>query len=388
MFTGLVVHDYQYIDTKKQLDQFLIAIKGYEWIAIDTEFIREKNYFSRLCLIQLATQDHLACIDPLAIEDISALKQLLFDSEVIKVLHAAHQDQEIFYHLFGKPPHPIFDTQPAAAVLGVGEQIGYARLIESFLGISLEKSQSRTDWSRRPLSDKQLSYAIDDVRYLREAYPKIIRQLDDAGRLEWLKSDFAYYEQGETFDPKPLGMWKKVRGNQNLKPLQLTILQKLAAWREELAIKKDLPRRWILSDEILVDVAQQMPADAAEMLAIRGVNEKQHSRHFAIWASCINEARNMSKDQWLRLPRWKKPNPEQAILVDLVMLVVRIQAEKNNIAAAILTSRKKVEKMVMAGETELESGWRGSLINAAIVDVLHGGSSISVDMQGKVLISA
>lgn len=378
---------YDYIDTQEKLEKFLSDIAGYSWIAIDTEFIREKSYFSKLCLLQIATSDHLACVDPLAIKDIAALKNVLCDPAVIKVMHAAHQDQEIFYNLFGEAPHPIFDTQPAAAVLGVGDQIGYAKLIEEFLGVSLEKSQSRTDWSRRPLSDKQLDYAIDDVRYLRQAYPLIRDKLSSQGRLEWLKSDFEYYEQAETFEPKPMEMWKKVKGNQSLKPLSLTILQRLAAWREELAVAKDLPRRWIISDDILIDIALQQPENQAEIAAMRGMNEKQHARYSAVWLDCINEARQVPEAEWLRLPRWKKPTGDQAILIDLLMLAVRIQAHENNIAASMLTSRKKMEKLVMSGETELESGWRGSLINSVISEVLKGRVSFSVDADRKVRIS-
>ncbi len=378
---------YDYIDTQEKLEQFVDTISKYDWIAIDTEFIREKTYYSRLCLLQIATTDHLACVDPLAIDDISALKKVLYNPNITKVWHAAHQDQEIFYNLFGEPPAPIFDTQPAAAVLGVGDQIGYARLIEEFMGVSLAKTQSRTDWSRRPLTEKQLDYAIDDVRYLREAYPKIVKQLENQSRLEWLQSDFDRYTSVDTFEPNPDEMWKKVKGHQRLKPLQLTIVQALAAWREALAIKKDLPRKWIMADELILDLAMQQPTNIDEMDQLRTIKTKQHSRYFKDWLADINKAQTLNESEWLRLPKLRKPSRDQAVLVDLLMVAVRKQANTHNISAGLITSRKKLETLVMSGETQLPNDWRGALVNPIIHHILSGQATFSVENGNKVRIS-
>ena len=379
---------YDYIDTQEHLEKFVETISHYDWVAIDTEFIREKTYFSRLCLLQVATTDHLACIDPLAIKDISALKKILYDPKITKVWHAAHQDQEIFYNIFGEPPSPIFDTQPAAAVLGIGDQIGYAKLIESFLGITLEKTQSRTDWSRRPLSDKQLEYAIDDVRYLRQAYPKIVKRLQEQSRLEWLQSDFDRYTAAETFSPKPEKMWKKVKGHQRLKPLQLTIVQELAAWRETIALKKDLPRKWIMSDDFILDLAIQQPDNMDEISNMRTLKSKKDSRYFKDWLARIHKAQQMKENDWLRLPAFKKPSQDQAILVDLLMVAIRKQANRHNISASIITSRKKLEKLVMSGATQLPNDWRGALVNPIISKILNGSAHFSVENGNKVRISS
>ncbi len=378
---------YDYIDTAEQLEQFVETISQYDWIAIDTEFIREKTYYSRLCLLQVATVDHLACIDPLAIKDISALKKVLYNPAITKVCHAAHQDQEIFYDMFGEPPAPIFDSQPAAAVLGIGDQIGYAKLIEEFMGVSLAKTQSRTDWSRRPLSQQQLDYAIDDVRYLREAYPKIINRLKEQSRLDWLQSDFDRYTSIDTFKPKIDEMWKKVKGHQRLKPLQLTIVQALAGWREALAEKKDLPRKWIMSDDLIIDLALQQPANTHEISEMRTIKSKQHSRYFNEWLACINNAKQLDESEWIRLPRFKKPNHNQAVLVDLLMVAIREQANVHNISAGLITSRKKIEKLVMAGDTQLPNDWRGALVNPIIKNILSGSVNFSVENGNKVRIS-
>ncbi len=377
---------FDYINTQEALEQFVEAISQYKWIAIDTEFIREKTYFSNLCLLQIATEDHLACIDPLAIDDISSLKKILLNPAITKVIHAAHQDQEIFYNLFGEAPAPIFDTQPAAAVLGVGDQIGYATLIQEFLDVSLDKTQSRTDWSRRPLSDKQLDYAIDDVRYLREAYPIIVEKLKAQSRLEWLQSDFDRYTQASTFEPKPMEMWKKVKGHQRLKPLQLTIVQKLASWREAFAIKKNLPRRWMMTDDLIIDLALQQPSSEDELTNMRTIRSKQHARYFKDWLACITQVRALDEKDWLRLPKFRKPSSEQVLLVDLLMLVVRKQATLHHISAPLITSRKKLEKLVMSGETQLADDWRGALVNPLIAEVLSGDAKFFVQNGEKVLI--
>jgi len=373
---------YDYIDTQEQLTHFVEVASQYDWIAIDTEFIREKTYYSDLSLIQIATETQLACIDPLAIEDISVLKALLFNPKITKVLHAAHQDQEIFYNIFDEVPSPIFDTQIAAAVLGIGEQVGYAKLIESILGVTLAKTQSRTDWSRRPLSNKQLDYAIDDVRYLREAYPLIIQKLTQQNRLSWLSDDFKHYTQAETFNPKPQAMWRKIKGHQRLKPLPLTIVRDLAAWREEQAIKENRPRRWIITDDIIMDLAIQQPKDKQAITEMRGAGN-QHQRNASIWLKIIQSAQALPKSELLTLPRFTKISKKQSIIIDLLMAAVKEQARIHNVPPALITSRKKLEKMLADKKTQLPNDWRGKLVNEKLRDILEG-ENFSVENKSTV----
>jgi len=173
------------IDTQAALAAFCDDIKGCEWLALDTEFIREKTYYPKLCLIQLGVPDRCACIDPLALDSREPLYELLFDTATTKVLHACSQDQEIFVHLTGRVPTPIFDTQLAAPLLGLAEQIGYGNFIKELLGVTLDKAHTRTDWSQRPLSSEQIEYAADDVRYLAEVFPMVTQRLAEQGRVEW-----------------------------------------------------------------------------------------------------------------------------------------------------------------------------------------------------------
>ena len=252
--------------------------------------------------------------------------------------------------------------------------------------MSLDKTQSRTDWSRRPLSEKQLDYAIDDVRYLREAYPLIVEKLKAQSRLEWLQSDFDRYTQASTFEPKPMEMWKKVKGHQRLKPLQLTMVQQLASWREAIAIKKNLPRRWMMTDDLIIDLALQQPSSEDELTNMRTIRSKQHARYFKDWLACIAQVKELDEDDWLRLPKLRKPSSEQVLLVDLLMLVVRKQAALHHISAPLITSRKKLEKLVMSGETQLVDDWRGALVNPLIAEVLSGDAKFFVENGKKVQI--
>ena len=202
---------FEYIDNSEKLHDLITRLQTAEWIALDTEFIREKTYYPRLCLIQIASKDLLACIDPLALPDLQPFLDWLNDPKRLKVLHAAWQDLEIFHHLGrGQVPSPIFDTQIAAAVLGLGDQLGYARLVEESLGVVLDKSQSRTDWARRPLTTAQLDYAIDDVRYLRDVYVKMRHQLEKLGRLKWLDKPFQKLADPTTYAVDPRHSWERV----------------------------------------------------------------------------------------------------------------------------------------------------------------------------------
>ncbi|CAA6812503.1 MAG: Ribonuclease D (EC [uncultured Thiotrichaceae bacterium] len=376
---------YEYIDSEDQLRSFVNDIKDVDWIALDTEFIREKHYYAELCLVQVATKDRLVCIDPMAIKDLSAFAEILNNSKIIKVLHAAFQDLEIFYNLFERVPAPIFDSQLAAAVLGIGDQIGYARLIQDCLKVQLEKSQSRTNWAQRPLSTKQLDYAIDDVRYLREVYPMLIEKLEKLGRTTWLDKDFDYLTEASTYEADLRTIWQKVKGSQRLKPKQLAVLRELGDWRESMAIKKNLPRRWMASDDVLLEIAQQMPQQPSDFSHFRGLNE--NNPHIKDWIQCVEIGLAVPDDEWPRIAKFNKPTEQQALLIDLLMLIVRHQGVANNISPAVIAGRKRVEKMLLAGETSLSNDWRGHLVNEQFQEVLTGEAKISVEDARKVVIN-
>ena len=376
----------QYINSNEALENLCKQLKNKEWIALDTEFIREKNYYPKLCLIQVAAGDDiLACIDPIAIKDLSPFISILKDHSITKVFHAAYQDLEIFYYLMDSVPAPIFDTQPAASVLGLGEQIGYARLVKLLLNIHLEKSQSRTDWSRRPLNQKQIEYAIDDVRYLQEIYPLIRQKLESKGRLDWLAADFQYLSDKKTYEIDLSTCWKRVKGKQTLKGIQLAVLQELAAWREEIAITKDRPRRWITSDDILIDLARRQPKNQQQILQIRNSNDRHLQPYHQAWLKAIQTAQDIPAEQWPSLPSRQRPSPEQDMLVDLLMLAVKYQARKHQINASVIANKKQVLKMLQENRNKFSDDWRGALLNDIFADILSGKTQIIVE-NGKLVI--
>ncbi|MDQ5768537.1 ribonuclease D [Thiothrix subterranea] len=377
---------FDYIDNAEKLTDLMARLDAAEWITLDTEFIREKTYYPRLCLIQIASADTLACIDPIAISDLQPFLKWLNQPQRLKVLHAAWQDLEIFHHLGnGNVPAPLFDTQVAAAVLGMGDQLGYARLVEALLGIALDKSQSRTDWSRRPLTRAQLEYAIDDVRHLRDVYLRLREQLEQLGRMHWLEKPFQKLADPATYTVDPQTVWERVKGLQILKPQQLAILRELAAWREQRALLKDIPRRWILSDEILLDMARMQPDSPAALRQIRGLSDEQIERGAGEWLACIARGQAVPKSECPSLPRRRKLDASMSVVADVLTALLNQVAHENGISAQMIATRQQLEKMLEEGRTTLSDDWRGALVNDLFTAVLAGKASIRVRDQQLVM---
>lgn len=360
------------IDTTRALQTFVDKISGATWLAIDTEFMREKTYFAKLCLIQVEAQGHRACIDPLKVHDLSPFAALLHDPGVTKVFHAAHQDLELLLHITGKVPAPIFDTQVAASVLGIGDRISYGRLVEHMLGVRLAKTQSRTDWAKRPLARAQLDYAIDDVRYLAQLYPLMLEQLDARDRRAWLARDFEKAADPETYAIDPTQCWRKVKGHRRLEGVQLAILRELAIWREQRAEASDRPRRWILGDDALLDIAKRQPRTLNALKDIRGVGSDGSHKHHHTLLKLIQKGQQVPKSQWPESPRASIPTPDQKALVDLLMLVIDIRARAHEITGGAIATRKDIEGLILAGDTTLPNDWRGALVNDALAGVIAG----------------
>jgi ribonuclease D len=381
-----VAGEIRFIDTATALEAFCREIADAGWVALDTEFIREKTYYPRLCLIQLATDSTLACIDPMALPDLGPLADLLHDPSVTKVVHAAHQDLEILLQETGQVPEPVFDTQVAASLLGYGDQIGYARLVETVLGRSLEKGHARTDWSLRPLEPEQLAYAADDVRYLAEAYPIMVRTLRDLGRLVWLEEDFRALGDPARYQPDPDTAWLRVKGYQHLKPQQLAVLRHLAAWRERQAMSRDLPRRWVLQDEVLLELARRQPGDMRALGKVRGLDERTLGRLGNDLLSLIREGADLPREGWPRLPERRTLEPEQEALVDVAMGILRHQARSNEISPAAIAARRDVEAVVCGDrESDLLHGWRARLAGDAIRAWLGGDIRLRV-REGRLVL--
>ncbi len=376
-----------FIDQAAQLTAFVSDIKSSPWLALDTEFIREKTYFPRLCLLQISNGQTAACIDPLAITNLTPLLNILFDPAIIKVFHAARQDLEIFFHEWNCLPSPLFDTQPAAALLDYGEQIGYSGLIQKTLNIDLPKDHSRTDWSRRPLGRGQLRYALDDVIYLGQAYQKIHRQLNSLGRLSWLDNDFCRLSDKKTYIPEPMNMWKKIKGRKHLGGIKLAALQQLAAWREHQAMQRNLPRRWVLKDEAMIDLARHMPKNLNKMASIRNLQPGMVHRHGDSWIELLKTASKLPKDQWPSEYHSRGSlSPEQNAMSDLLHCALRLLAGSQNMSPSAIAGKKQLEALIL-GERDLAlmRGWRKSVAGDQLLGLLNGERQIIVENGTPVL---
>lgn len=370
----------QYIDTEADLATFCQQIAGSSWITVDTEFLREKTYYPQLCLIQVANEDQIACIDPLAITNLTPLLDIIYNPEITIVFHAARQDLELFYMLRDDLPNNVFDTQIAATVLGYGEQIGYGNLVKQCLNVDLDKAHSRTDWTKRPLDPAQITYAADDVRYLRDVYKMLSQQLEDKKRTHWLDDDFSTLTNVDTYKPNPENIWRKVKGFGRLKGVQLAILKNVAAWREQRAIHSNRPRRWILKDDVLLDLAKLAPESVDKFSMIRGLESNTIKRYGEALLAEIKQAKSQDKDQWPVLKKTKPLSQQQNAIADALMALVRKFCDEHAISPVAVVSRKEVERMV-SGEIDLPilQGWRNEIVGHHLKGFLDGKLSISAN---------
>ncbi len=330
-----------YITTTKQLEHFCQSIENSDVIAVDTEFKRETSYFSQLCLVQMATDAQFAIIDPLKIKDISPLEKILLNPGIKKVLHSAHQDMEIFCHLFKQCPKNLFDTQIAAHVLGLRHQISFKDMVGHFLDIEMDKSQTRSDWSKRPLSSRQMDYARYDVTYLIRCYRIILQQLTQLKRLDWLKHDFLVLEQKSNYQPDLSTMWKRVKGHQQLGQDALKHLIVLAAWREKIAMMQNRPRRRVISDACLLNAANtDMEAEKSYPACLKSYcNNPQYARLYPQLKAQLNNTPVLSW-QAIRL------NQQEKKCLDSALQLIEQRSEALQIGLKNFISNRYLKKLI------------------------------------------
>jgi len=364
-----------YASTEAELDHALQKLAGSDFVALDTEFMRESTYFPRLCLIQAATPDCCVLIDPLAISNLRALWAFLVDPRRLKVLHAARQDLETLSFSIAHTlpdagptvPGPLFDTQIAAGLLGHAGQIGYGGLVEARLQHVLTKGHARTDWTRRPLSAEQLSYAADDVRYLVPLYRDLRDALDAAGRTPWAVEENAALEDPRLYRTEPADAWRRLKGLERLQPAQRATIKLLAAWREVRAMKSDKPRGWILPDEALREIAERRPQSLAELEQIRSLAEGTLKRQGEELLRLVNEGQAAAATESGSFTP-QRPEPRAVALVSRLMNVVRAEVEKLRIAPELLVTRKDIEQLAYSGLSDhLRRGWRREVIGERLI---------------------
>lgn len=372
--------DYELITTNEVLVEYCDRISEASYCAIDTEFVREKTYYPLLSLIQVATEKHMACIDPLAITDLSPLLALLKNPKLVKVFHSPSQDLEILYLQFETLPSPVFDTQLAAAVLGYTHQISYAELVSEVTGVKLEKKHTRADWSRRPLSDSELDYAMDDVRYLLPVYRHLNQLLHDKGRYSWIEQDLADMSLESNFQIDTGNLWKRLKGVQKLKGVELQIAQDLCIWREKVAQQKNLPRRWITADDAIIELAKRKPADLTTFDNIRGIPDKALARNKKVWLDIVGRAMARDASQWPTQHKPQKLDAHQQALADCLMALCREIADKNDMALATLVTRKDIDSLILNRKTSrLAQGWHFEIVGQHLLDFIYGQCSIIVN---------
>lgn len=377
----------KYINNQKDLVALCEELASSPWLALDTEFIREKTYYPQLCLMQIGAPGSLACIDTLAIRDLKPFFELISNPDCVKVFHAAGQDLEIFYHLNATLPQPVFDTQLAAAFLGHGEQIGYANLVKELLKVQLEKTHTRTDWSRRPLSSGQIDYALDDVRYLRDIYLLLRQALVSTGRLSWVEEDSKYLTQPERYRPDPENAWQRIKAVNRLRGVKLNVLRHLAAWREREAMAVNRPRRWVLSDDLLLLIAQQTPKSREELAQFRDFTPGTLERYAGALLELVGQALQEPKELWPETENHRKPTMQQEATVDMVNAVLRIKAAEHTISPQLLATRDHIHQL-LCGERDIPllKGWRLQLAGQAVLDVMQGKMQLAYAENAPTLI--
>jgi ribonuclease D len=369
----------QYINRPEQLPPLCEQILQEPWIALDTEFLREKTYYPKFCLLQIAAPDWVACVDPLAIADLTPLVDAIYNPNITKVLHSCRQDLEIFFQITGKIPGPIFDTQIAAPLLGFQENPGYAMLVSSFLNINLSKAHTRADWTERPLSQDQIQYAADDVIYLCKIYTIMCEQLEKLGRLNWLESDFALLNNPELYQLSPENAWLKIRGKNKLTGRQLSILQALSEWRERTAQTENKPRNWLFPDDMLLELGKLQPVTTSDLAKIRNINERSVNRYGKVICELIDAARQRPPKPLREKDGSGKKTQQHEAILDVLSAIVRIRAEENSLNPVILATRKDLEQLLFAEEDcLLLQGWRYNMAGKELQGLLKGQYTLSL----------
>jgi ribonuclease D len=364
------------IDTTAALAEACEALARSEYLTIDTEFLRETTFWPELCLIQLAGPEVEVIVDPLAKGlDLQPFFALMANPAVLKVFHAARQDIEIIVNRGDLIPHPIFDTQVAAMVCGFGDSVSYDQLVQKIKGVHIDKSSRFTDWSRRPLTEKQLEYALADVTHLRDVYLALKEKLEAAGRSLWLTEEMAVLEARETYDLHPDDAWRRLKMRVK-KPIELAVLQKVAAWREREARGRNVPRSRILKDDTIYEIAQQQPADAEALARLRTIPKGwERSQSGGALLEAIGEALAIPKADLPRLPRQNHVPEGAAAASEMLKVLLKIVSEREGVAAKIIANSDDLEKIAAEGEAAevaALSGWRRELFGETALNLIGG----------------
>jgi ribonuclease D len=358
---SMTVH---YVDTAAGLDHRLESLARAANVAVDTEFVRERTYYPRLCLIQLAVEDAIWCVDPIALGDLTALYQALAAPGCVKAFHAARQDLEIFFNEHGEVPMPLFDTQIAAALLGRPDQIAYAGLVAELCGVELDKSSSRTDWSRRPLSTRQLAYAADDVRYLGDLQRRLEHELAERGRKDWFDEECQRLTEHKLYAAEPTDAWQRLKGTDKLSEPEFARAVALAEWRETTAKARDLPRDWVLKDDRLLALSRNAPRTMSTLGETPGVAPGLVRRYGETLLELLNSPASHENSPPPPKPRLNVAGKK---LLQRLLDELRELCEQQGISMSLVATRRELEMAVgQHPDIRLYEGWRETLFGAYV----------------------
>lgn len=376
----------QPITEQSALTDFCAQVADGRYITVDTEFIRDKTYFPRLCLLQIAGEDKdkAAVIDPLAKGiDLAPVFKLMQKASLTKVFHAARQDIEIFNLLSKKIPHPIFDTQVAAAVCGYGESVGYEALVNDIVKAEIDKSSRFTDWSARPLSDKQLHYALSDVTHLRVIYEKLQEKIDKAGRSSWIDEEHAHLTDPATYDLDPTDAWRRLKFG-NMRPKNVAALRELARWREGEARKADVPRGRIIKDEVLVELAFALPRKESDLSRMRGMDRHLPKNKVDAILGAVEAALALPPSEYPQVKNYKKPSENITSAIAMLQLLLKVTADAQGIASSIIAGKDDLEAIALGKEdTQALHGWRYEIFGRQAKLLVQGRLKLSLAPKNK-----
>lgn len=373
------------ISKQSELDAAIAAIRKSDFVTVDTEFIRETTFWPELCLIQMATPDTTALVDPLAPGiDLAPFFDLMGDERILKVFHAARQDIEIVFHRGGLIPHPVFDTQVAAMVCGFGESVSYEQLVQKVSGGRIDKSSRFTDWRRRPLTDKQLEYALADVTHLIDVYYHLVAELERENRAHWLNEEMEVLTARSTYDQHPDEAWRRLKVRAR-KPIELAIVQQVAAWREREARERNVPRGRVLKDDAIFEIAQQAPVDAEALGRLRTTPrgwERSSSAQGLLAA--VQRALAIPREELPRLPKFTQPAEGSSAAAELLKVLLRMVAESEGVATKVLASSDDLDRIAADGETAdvpALNGWRREVFGEKALQLVRGELALKFEKR-------
>jgi ribonuclease D len=370
------------ISTTEDLAAACARLAAHDFVAVDTEFLRETTFWPKLCVAQLAGPDTAVIVDALAPGlDMKPFLDLMRDENVVKVFHSGRQDIEIVFNLGGFVPHPVFDTQVAAMVCGFGDSISYDQLVQRICGHHIDKSSRFTDWTRRPLTPKQYDYALSDVTHLRDVYHFLKKRLEEQDRAHWVAEEMEVLTSTETYDLKPENAWERLKLRIR-KPIELAVLKELAAWREREARNRDVPRSRILKDDALYEIAADQPKDAAALSNLRSLSKGfERSRAGEEILACVARAQAIPRDKLPPVPKGK-PMPDGAsAAVDLMKVLLKLVCEQNGVASKVVATVDELETIAADDEADVGvlKGWRRELFGERALELKHGRLALSFD---------